>query len=140
MKNAKKHKEKFLVDSEKLSEALDGSGSALGLACSRRDAKAMIDDLTSDEFEMFAALLGHFSMLDEKFPTDEEAQRVREGVKKFFASGPKTVRGIFWNKGAGDSEAVPCFYFNDGTFFEIINLVSVPGQLLFNWGKREPKD
>ena len=42
--------------------------------------------------------------------------------------------------GAGDSEAVPCLYFDDGTFFEIVNLLSVPGQLLFDWGKREPKD
>ncbi len=140
MKNAKKHREKFLVDSEKLSEAIDGSGSALGLTCSRRDAKAMIDDLTSKEFEVLAALLGHFSMLDEKFPTDEEAQTVRGEIHKFFASSSKTVKGIFWNRGVGDFEAVPCFYFDDGTFFEIINLVSVPGQRLFNWGTREPKD
>ncbi|MBI4837161.1 MAG: hypothetical protein HY813_02005 [Candidatus Portnoybacteria bacterium] len=136
MKNAKKHKEKFFISPEKISEAFGGGGSTLGLICSRRDAKALIDDLTDKEFEVLAALLGHFSMLDEKFPTDEDAQRVREEIHKFFAGGPKTVRGIFWKKGAGDSEAAPCLYFDDGTFFEIINLVSVPGQLRFNWGKR----
>jgi len=141
MKTAKKHQDRFFVGTEKLSEALGGEGSALGLTCSRRDAKAMIDDLTNKEFEVLAALLGHFLMLDEKFPTAEEGQRVREEVRKFFTNDPKTVGGISWKRGgAGDSEAVPCLYFDDGTFFEIVNLLSVPGQLLFDWGKREPKD
>ena len=140
MKTAKKHQDRFFVGTEKLSEALGGEGSALGLTCSRRDAKAMIDDLTNKEFEVLAARLGRFLMLDEKFPTAEEGQRVREEVRKFFTNDPKTVGGISWKRGAGDSEAVPCLYFDDGTFFEIVNLLSVPGQLLFDWGKREPKD
>ena len=99
MKTAKKHQDRFFVGTEKLSEALGGEGSALGLTCSRRDAKAMIDDLTNKEFEVLAALLGHFLMLDEKFPTAEEGQRVREEVRKFFTNGPKTVGGISWKRG-----------------------------------------
>lgn len=136
MKNAKRHKDKFFADPKKLPKVLGGEGLALGLSCSRRDAKAMIDDLAAKEFEVLAALLGHFSMLDEKFPTDEEVQKTREDIRTFFAGGPKTVKGIFWKREAGSPEAVPCLYFDDGTFFEIINLVSIPGQLFFNWGKQ----
>ncbi len=42
--------------------------------------------------------------------------------------------GVGWTGGARDMERTPYLSFSDGTSFESLNLVSVPGAACYDWG------
>jgi hypothetical protein len=71
-------------------------------------------------------------VLNERFPTESEVRPLERRMTKFLIG--KTIAGVGWTGGVSDVERTPYFSCSDGTYFESLNLVSVPGAVCSDWG------
>ena len=134
MQNRAHHQDKFVREWQALKTSHD-RGEPEEVWCTRAGAKAVIDDLSEEEFAVLTAVLGHLFLLNEQFPT-VQAIRSRERRIAQFLIG-KTITGVGWTGGASDVERTPYLSFSDGTYFELLNLVSVPDAICYDWGTQE---
>jgi hypothetical protein len=50
------------------------------------DAKAVIDDLTEEEFDVLTAVLGHLFVLNERFPKESEVRHLEDALRNFLSA------------------------------------------------------
>jgi hypothetical protein len=134
MRNRAHHQHKFLREWQLL-KARHEQGESEEVWCTREDAKAVIDDLTEEEFAVLTAVLGHLFVLNERFPKESEVRGLERRIAEFLIG--KTITGVGWTGGASDMERTPHLSFSDGTYFESLNLVSVPGAVCYDWGTKD---
>ena len=134
MRNRAQHHNRFLREWQIL-KARHEQGAFEEAWCTREDAKAVIDDLTEEEFAILTAVLGHLFLLNERFPKEPDVRRLERRMAKFLIG--KTITGVGWAGGASDMERTPYLSFSDGTYFESLNLVSVPSAICYDWGTEE---
>jgi len=134
MRNREQHQHKFLRAWSVLKARLEREASEEPW-CTRQDAKAVIDDLTEEEFTVLTAVLGHLFSLNERFPQKAAVREHERGMAQFLLG--KTITGIGWNGGINDVERTPSLEFSDGTYFECFNVVPVPEALCYDWGTKD---
>jgi hypothetical protein len=134
MRNRASHHNKFLREWQILKARYE-QGESEEAWCTREDAKAVIDDLTEEEFDVLTAVLGHLFVLNERFPKESEVRRLERRIAEFLIG--KTITRVGWTGGASDMERTPYLSFSDGTYFESLNLVLVPGAVCYDWGTEE---
>jgi len=76
-------------------------------------------------------------VLNERFPKEPDVRRLERRMAQFLIG--KTITGVGWTGGASDMERTPYLSFSDGTYFECLNLVSVPGAVCYDWGTKEQR-
>jgi predicted nucleic acid-binding protein len=131
MRNRVQHQNKFLREWQVL-KARHEQRESKDLWCTREGAKAVIDDLTEEEFAVLTAILGHLFLLNERLPKEPDVRRPERRIAEFLIG--KTITGVGWTGGAGDGERAPYLSFSDGAYFECLNLVSIPDAICYDWG------
>jgi len=134
MRNRTQHHDKFLREWQVLKASLE-HGTSEEPWCTREGAKAVIDDLTDEEFAVLTAVLGHLYLLNDRFPKESDVRRLERRIAKFLIG--KTITGVGWTGGASDVERTPYLSFSDETYFESVNLVSIPGTVCYDWGTKD---
>jgi hypothetical protein len=94
----------------------------------------VIDDLTEEEFDVLTAVLGRLFVLNERFPKEPEV--IWNDALRNFLSARRSpgsaglAEPVMWS-------APRTYRSPDGTYFESLNLVLVPGAVCYDWGTEE---
>lgn len=90
MRNRAHHQYKLLRDWQVLKASLE-HGASEKPWCTKEGAKAVIDDLTDEEFAVLTAVLGHLYLLKDRFPKEPDVRRLERRMAQFLIG--KTITG-----------------------------------------------